>query len=229
MNVLLLRLCGPMQSWGVQSRFSVRDTGLEPSKSGVIGLLAAALGRRRDADVADLTALRMGVRVDAEGLVKYDYHTAQDVLKAAGGIKDTEPSRRYYLAEARFLVGLSAEDPGLLQQLHTVLQDPVWPLFLGRKAFVPAAPVWLPDGLKTDADLLMVFATYPWLGRASAKRPERLRVVVEDPRGPETRADQPLSFAERRFAPRRVTTIFIPTTGFLAPMSNEEASCISPA
>ena len=41
MSVLLLRLSGPMQSWGVQSRFTVRDTGLEPSKSGVVGLIAA--------------------------------------------------------------------------------------------------------------------------------------------------------------------------------------------
>ena len=53
MSVLLLRLAGPMQSWGVESRFTVRDTGLEPSKSGVVGLLCAALGRRRDADIAD--------------------------------------------------------------------------------------------------------------------------------------------------------------------------------
>ena len=68
MNVLLLRLCGPMQSWGVQSRFSVRDTGLEPSKSGVVGLLAAALGRPRDARTSPTwPALRMAVRVDAEG------------------------------------------------------------------------------------------------------------------------------------------------------------------
>ena len=60
MNVLLLRLCGPMQSWGVQSRFSVRDTGLEPSKSGVVGLLAAALGRPRDAEIADLAGSAHG-------------------------------------------------------------------------------------------------------------------------------------------------------------------------
>ena len=153
MNVLLLRLCGPMQSWGVQSRFSVRDTGLEPSKSGVVGLLAAALGRPRDADITDLAALRMAVRVDAEGLLRYDYHTAQDVLKAGGGIKETEPSRRYYLADACFLVGLAGEDLALLQQLQAALQDPVWPLCLGRKAFVPGEPIWLNDGLRQDADL----------------------------------------------------------------------------
>jgi len=76
MTTLLLRLAGPMQSWGTQSRFDHRDTGLEPSKSGVVGLLCAALGRPRAADGSDLAALRMGVRVDREGVLKVDYQTA---------------------------------------------------------------------------------------------------------------------------------------------------------
>ena len=117
MNTLLLRLVGPMQSWGVQSRFGVRDTGLEPSKSGVIGLLCAALGKPRDEahpantgkpSLADLAQLRMGVRVEREGSLRVDYHTASNVLKASGGLKDTELSNRYYLADAYFLVGIQA-------------------------------------------------------------------------------------------------------------------------
>lgn len=44
MSTLLMRLAGPLQSWGTTSRFDQRDTGKEPSKSGVIGLMAAALG-----------------------------------------------------------------------------------------------------------------------------------------------------------------------------------------
>src|SRR5579864_5026868 len=76
MTTLLLRLAGPMQSWGTQSRFTVRDTGREPSKSGVIGLVCAALGRRRDAPLDDLVQLTMGTRVDRDGIVKVDYHTA---------------------------------------------------------------------------------------------------------------------------------------------------------
>jgi CRISPR system Cascade subunit CasD len=228
MNVLLLRFCGPMQSWGVQSRFSVRDTGLEPSKSGVVGLLAAALGRPRDADIADLANLLMAVRVDAEGLLRYDYHTAQDVLKSGGGIKDTEPSRRYYLADACFLVGLAGGDPALLQQVQAALQEPIWSLCLGRKAFVPGEPVWMADGLRLDAALRPVLETHPWLGRDAKKRPEQVRMVTEDPDGPEVRPDQPLSFAERRFAPRRLTTTFIPTASFQQPIASEEASCTSP-
>lgn len=214
-HTLLLRLVGPMQSWGVSSRFTVRETGREPSKSGVVGLLAAALGRPRHASIADLAALRMGVRVDREGKVAMDYHTALDVVKADGKrppypkhAKFTVVSRRYYLADAVFLVGLEGDDPALLRQLQAALRHPVWPLYLGRKAFVPACPVWLPDGLRENRALEEALQLYPLL----TERPSgsRLRVVLEDPTGPIVRPDQPLSFAERRFAPRRVRVDFIP-------------------
>src|SRR5271163_4872663 len=93
MSVLLLRLAGPMQSWGTRSRFSNRDTGLEPSKSGVVGLLCAALGWSRDTETFTITGTRytleqlarqlvMAVRVDREGRLMRDYHTAQDVRRA---------------------------------------------------------------------------------------------------------------------------------------------------
>lgn len=207
MNVLLLRLAGPMQSWGVQSRFTVRDTGLEPSKSGVVGLLCAALGRRRDEPVDDLAELSMGVRVDREGVMVRDFHTAMNILTAGGGLKATEPSNRYYLADARFLVGFAGDDLHLLHCLHTALHDPHWPLCLGRKAFVPGEPVWLADGLLSDVGLAEALRDYPWQGLCqSDERPPRLRLVLEDPNGTAVRPDQPLSFSERRFAPRRVST-----------------------
>src|SRR5438045_450395 len=102
-HTLLLRLAGPMQSWGTNSRFKIRDTGLEPSKSGIIGLLCCALGKPRDETHLDnrdkpsletLAALRMGVRVNCEGVMKRDYQTAggahrlgqrYGVAKASGG------------------------------------------------------------------------------------------------------------------------------------------------
>ena len=214
MSVLLLRLSGPMQSWGVQSRFTVRDTGLEPSKSGVVGLLCAALGRRRYEPVGNLARLTMGVRVDQEGMMEHDYHTAGKggYLKADGTVerKNLIVSTRYYLADARFLIGLEGDDLDLLTRLHDALRDPHWPLYLGRKAFVPGEPVWLADGLRPDEDLEMALRTYPWIGSDIASYPDQVRLVSEDPRGPEVRPDQPVSFAERRFAPRHVITMFIP-------------------
>lgn len=206
MNTLLLRLAGPMQSWGVQSRFTVRDTGLEPSKSGVVGLLCAALGRPRPEPVDDLAALTMGVRVDQEGVMARDFHTAMNILTASGKLKGTEPSNRYYLADARFLVGLAGDDLVLLRQLHDALRDPHWPLYLGRKAFVPGEPVWLEDGLREDTTLWDALKGYEWLGCDPRRQPDPVRFVLENAGGEAIRPDQPLSFAERRFAPRRVTT-----------------------
>jgi len=206
----------------VQSRFAVRDTGREPSKSGVVGLLCAALGRPREAPVDDLTDLRMGVRVDQEGTVIRDYHTAQNVLKASGGIKDTEPSNRYYLTDARFLIGLAGKDLGLLHTLHEALAAPVWPLYLGRKACVPGEPVWLKDGLRRDTTLEAALARYPWLGTCNREPEPQLRLILEDEAGTEVRPDQPISFAERQFAPRHITT-----TSVEAPSEKKEAPCIS--
>lgn len=202
MSVLLMRLSGPMQAWGVQSRFGVRDTTREPSKSGVVGLLAAALGRPRHSAIDDLAALRMGVRVDQEGTLLRDYHTAQEVYRAKGGIKPTELSTRYYLGDACFLVGLEG-DVALLRQLHGALRDPVWALFLGRRAFPPGEPIWLADGLQ-EQELEEALGTYSWL-KGEPKTFPLVRMVLEERTGRETRPDQPLAFGPRRFAPRRVT------------------------
>lgn len=208
MSVLLLRLVGPMQSWGVQSRFSVRDTGREPSKSGVVGLLCAALGRPRTEPVADLAALRMGVRVDREGRLARDYHTALTVAKAGGGTKECEPSARYYLADAAFLVGLDG-DRGLLERLDAALRSPVWPLSLGRKSFLPGEPIPLDDTAAAVSDEKLegvlraypVFKTYP----PPTDEPYQPRFVMEVPYGQgEPVMDQPVSFATRTFHVRHV-------------------------
>jgi CRISPR system Cascade subunit CasD len=212
MATLLLRCVAPLQAWDTQSRFGVRTTGREPSKSGIVGLLCAALGRPRWEPVDDLAVLKMAVRVDKEGRVLRDFHTAQNILKAGGGTKNTEVSTRYYLSDAAFLVGLEG-DKTLLTQLHTALKNPHWMLCLGRKACPPSLPVYLPDGLK-DEDLFTALKHYPWLGtveRQYKRLEDKVRVVFDDDHGPQVRHDHPISFekGQRKFAPRRVNTKFI--------------------
>jgi CRISPR system Cascade subunit CasD len=159
---LMMRLTGPMQSWGVSSRFTIRETLPEPSKSGVIGLLCAALGWHRSAKthpiadkprtLNDLAKLRLGIRVIREGALRRDYQTAQNVLRAKvkfrpgkipspSDIQQTVLSDRYYLSDAYFLVGLESEDMELLLVLDQALANPYWPLSLGRKAFLPSLPI----------------------------------------------------------------------------------------
>ncbi len=150
MSTLLLRLAAPMQAWGVDSKFDTRSTGREPSKSGVIGLLAAALGRRRDADLSDLNALRFGVRIDQEGKLLRDYHTVHG--------EDAYITNRYYLADACFLVGLEGET-SFLEQLSDALLHPAFPLFLGRRSCPPVQP--LIQGIR-EKDLVTALREEPW-------------------------------------------------------------------
>jgi CRISPR system Cascade subunit CasD len=216
MPTLLLRLTGPMQSWGTTSRFDQRDTGKEPSKSGVIGLLAAAWGIDREnwADLEPLTRLTMGVRHDRPGVSKRDYQTAgcaasDTIIKADGKqAKDGGVvSDRFYLADATFLVGLEGADRALLDRLHAALRNPVWPLALGRKSYVPSEPVWIANGVQ-DAPLQETLTHWPWIAspRKGEKPPEKLLISLESADGSGVlRMDQLLSsFAERRFGARYV-------------------------
>jgi CRISPR system Cascade subunit CasD len=213
MPTLLLRLAAPMQSWGTTSRFDERDSQLEPSKSGVIGLLCAALGRDRAEPVDDLAALRMGVRADREGLLMRDYQTATGVVIASGEVKAdrTVVSPRYYLADAAFLVGLESEDTALLAALRAALRTPRWPLALGRKAFVPAQPVRLDDppfhGLH-PGPLKNALSEQPRIAPARREhRDQPTRLLLEHSHEGALRHDQPTGpFLARKFGPRFVVS-----------------------
>jgi len=223
-DVLLLRLEGPLQSWGEAGRWSVRDTRLEPTKSGVVGMLAACLGwgPADDALIVQLAAaLRMGVRIDRPGRVVRDYHTlCGGVLSAEGKIKitqstgepETVPSERYYLADACFLVGLEGQTT-VVDRLEAALHHPVWPPFLGRKSCVPSAPLY--PALPTypsqwrGAALEDVLARFPSLDRETPTEPAL--AIIEVSAGHQAqgefvqvRRDVPLSLVTRRFAHRYV-------------------------
>ncbi len=166
----------------------------------MVGLLAAALGRDRGEDVSDLAALRMGVRVDRKGVLKVDYQTAQNVLAADLKAKRDVQSWRYFLSDAAFLVGLEGER-ALLEALHRALKNPRFPLYLGRKSYVPSPPPYLHDGL-VEVPLEEALKGYPYLvGKVPREdlllvlEAEEGRLVYDQPAGP---------FSERRFAARHV-------------------------
>lgn len=216
MPTLLLRLIGPMQSWGTTSRFDQRDTGKEPSKSGVVGLLAAALGIDREnwIDLEPLTRFTLAVRHDRPGVPKRDYQTAQQIISAdRSKIHETAVTTRDYLADAAFLVGLESADRSLLERMHEALRNPVWPLALGRKSYVPSESIWMENGLQ-DASLLEVMKQWPWISslRYGESYPTRLLCSFDSTDGSGVlKMDQPLSsFAERRFGARFVRSEWIP-------------------
>lgn len=221
MSTLLMRLAGPLQSWGTTSRFDQRDTGKEPSKSGVIGLMAAALGidRANWRELEPLTKLVMAVRHDRPGVPRRDYQTAgcatgDKIVKADGKLSENGVvSQRFYLADAVFLVGLEGEDRALLEKVQSHLKNPVWPLFLGRKAYLPSEPVSIENGIQ-DAPLTNIVSQWPWIAstRKWESLPEKLLLSYDSLDGSGVmKIDQPLSsFAERRFGARFVRSQWIP-------------------
>ncbi|HIT84721.1 MAG TPA: type I-E CRISPR-associated protein Cas5/CasD [Candidatus Ornithomonoglobus intestinigallinarum] len=180
MPTLLLRLAGPLQSWGAGSKFEIRLTENEPTKSGVIGMVAAALGRKRDEPVDDLAAMKFGVRADRPGVLLRDYHIA----KAA---KSSYVTYRYYLSDAVFLAGLESDDKELLSRIEYALRHPVFPLFLGRRSCVPTLPIVM--GIRENS-LLGALENEKPLVRGG----DKLRIRYDNVSGYAVKQDLPLSF-----------------------------------
>ena len=238
--ILLLRLEGPLQSWGGRSRWDVRDTQPEPTKSGIVGLLGCALGYERgDRRLEELdAALRMGVRVEAAGRILEDFQTVTDFLptaagdfKVSGGTKSAAALRadltarpatilspRFYLEDAAFLVALAApgQDAALLEQCAAALCRPAWTLFLGRKACVPTRPIL--ETLTHDyTDLEDALRRHRWSWLARDARPRQqssldrtLEAYMEDPRGDLTRQDALRLNAARAYGFRQVRRLAPP-------------------
>lgn len=211
MSVLLLRLAGPLQSWGSSSRFARRTTEPAPTKSGVLGLLAASLGRQRTAGVSDLAALRFGVRIDQPGTLLRDFQTAHDF--------DTENampiSERFYLADAVFVAAVEGEHD-LIERLARALDEPGFLPYLGRRSCPPSRPIKI--GVEEAQDLRAALTLHRWEAsrhrqrkRFRRERQERVRleILLEATAADGTvnsRRDQPLSFdpRHRRYALRGV-------------------------
>lgn len=197
MSTLVLRLAGPLQSWGDSSRFTRRSTRHEPTKSGVLGLIAAAQGRRRTDPIEDLVDLRFGVRIDQPGRLTRDFQTARSLDG-----KETMPlSYRYYLADAVFLAALEGAD-NLIDGIADALRSPTFPLYLGRRSCPPASPLLV--GVRA-ASLVDTLRAEPWQAALWYRRQQSKTVglpVIRDAvnaaeRG-QTVRDQPLSFSPER-------------------------------
>ncbi|EHI70420.1 type I-E CRISPR-associated protein Cas5/CasD [Streptococcus ictaluri] len=135
MRTILLKLAGPLQSWGTSSHFETRQTDCYPSKSAVIGLIAASLGYRRDEDdkLRRLNELDFAVRIDQNGNLLRDYHTAKK-YKHNGEFERTYVTNRYYLEDAIFIVAISHEDAGLISTIEEALRQPYFQPFMGRRS-----------------------------------------------------------------------------------------------
>ncbi|MFE0136972.1 type I-E CRISPR-associated protein Cas5/CasD [Streptomyces sp. NPDC059037] len=157
MTGFLMHLSAPWQSWGAPADFKVRPTSRYPSRSGLTGLLASALGRPRDHQNEDLAALRYTIRVDRPGDREMDFHTigggypreltpptANGTRKKAG--EGTLLTERWYLADAAFTVAVTGPDD-VTDLAALALAQPVFAPYLGRRSCPPDTPVLLRTGL----------------------------------------------------------------------------------
>lgn len=175
MSVLTLRLASPLQSWGAASRFTRRATESAPTKSGILGLLAAAEGRRRSDPIEDLLSLELAVRTDQQGVLLRDFHTAHHQTTGA----PMPLTERFYWSDAVFLAFIGGPRE-VLEGLHSALANPAYPLFFGRRSCVPEGRVSL--GVQ---DLAVAEAAHStrWSAGQTARRrargQERVRLAVQ--------------------------------------------------
>ena len=131
MKTILLKFAGPLQSWGTSSHFETRHTDFYPSKSAVIGVIAASLGYRRNEDekIRKLNELDFAVRVDQQGNLLRDWHNAKSDKR-----KDPYTTNRYYLEDAVFVVAISHQNHAFMKMIEDGLRSPYFQSFMGRRA-----------------------------------------------------------------------------------------------
>lgn len=165
MRTILLKLAGPLQSWGTDSSFETRMTDFYPSKSAAIGMIAASLGycREQDEDIRRLNELDFAVRIDQQGNLLRDYHIAQK-YKPKGDFDRTYVTNRYYLEDAVFLVAIGHQDKAYLSMILEALKNPYFQPYLGRRS-LPLLADFLLD--TSDLEPLEALEQTPWLGSGS--------------------------------------------------------------
>jgi CRISPR system Cascade subunit CasD len=222
---LALWFDGPMQSWGHQSRYDQRTTALDPTRSGVIGLVAAAMGIDKHSpdepeQLAQLNPIGMttvklprtnnwGEELPIERLE--DYHTITGIRRASGKVDKTATvqSYRHYLLDARF--GILLEGPkNILDKIAAALRNPVWGVWLGRKCCPPAAPVLVADPSEKSEVWKKLLQRAGYTGEETLEQFDHVIEVAPDVSGADVINDQVVGFGRpigERHAPRWIQRV----------------------
>lgn len=213
---LVLSLAGPLQAWGAPALFpGRRPTQPHPTLSGVVGMLANALGRTRDQPIDDLAGADLTIRVDRPGTLITDYQTvgtAKEPLLTVDGKLPGKAQRhpiiteRDIIADAVFTVVYQpASDDIDLEHLHAAIQQPARRLYLGRRPYSAHGPVTL--GITHSSPIDALTLEIPLLAPTN---PARIRIHSTAPHlaAGTTILDRPTSFrpVDRSWAPRPILT-----------------------
>lgn len=137
MYSILLKLKGPLQSYGSSDTFEYRGTDYCPSKSAIIGLIASSMGYRREETdkITELNSLKIASAIINHGDILEDYHTAFK-YKKTGELERTYVTKRLYLADWNFLVLICHENKEYIEQIYSALKNPYFFQSLGRRSCI---------------------------------------------------------------------------------------------
>lgn len=195
MSVLVLRLAAPLQSWGAPCSYSIRETEYQPTRSGIIGMIAAAMGYPRQANLDNLRKLKIGVRIDQQGTLITDFQTIQDPKRFARPMSP-EVTKREYLSDAVFVAGIECEDEQFMEKIATALKAPIFPLYLGRRSCPPTLPLMI--GLEKNKTLIETLTTFP-LQAVPSQNIRYIFIYIDSDSEKDSRfvRDDPVSFDQR--------------------------------
>lgn len=224
MKTILLKFAGPLQAWGTDSHFEIRHTDFHPSKSAVIGLIAASLGYRRDEDekIRKLNEMDFAVRIDQKGRLLRDYHIVQK-NKKTGSVNRTYVTHRYYLEDAVFLVAVSHSEDEFIDVIEEGLRRPYFQQFMGRRSLPLPIDCLLEVENKSSIQCLQdrQWEAAPWYKVKYGEKITFLEIYADshlvESHEESLRADWVISFSQknRKFGVRyesRITVPLLPET-----------------
>ena len=171
MKTILLKFAGPMQSWGTDSHFNSRHTDLHPSKSAVLGLVAAALGWQRNENrIATLNKIHFAVRVDQSGNLLEDYQIAYN--SKLDRKKGTYVTRRYYIQDGVFVAALGISQAEDVNEILAALRQPYFQPYMGRRS-LPLPVDFILDVV--EGEPVSVLRDFPWQAADWYQKKEQLK------------------------------------------------------
>lgn len=217
-KTILMKLYGPLQSWGTSSKFNYRETDLAPSKSAIIGIIAASFGYKRDDDrINRFNSLEYGVRIDKQGSLLCDFQIVKEnkifkesrLFDHGEGVK-SHLVYRYYLEDAKFLVAIRGEDEEI-SKIYQALKNPVFQPFMGRKSCPLPADFLI--GILDD-DVIDTLSFYPPLVKTKKEESKipcfvDYKIVKNTDQKPIFRLDKIESFKLKKYQPRAEAKIWV--------------------
>ena len=233
MKHLALYLRAPLQSWGASSKFGDRGTIDAPTRSGLLGLIAAACGIDKNDEARDREWLARAAKLSLivlafrRGDRMTDYHTVgarydkddpwqkrMIPTKAEDGKPKDYPTEthRDYLTDSVFGVVLAGDD-ALVGEMSVGLANPVWGVWLGRESCVPTEPILVgvfdsDEAARKALDARLRASLERGGGKVAGKRDDEAvkfeLVEAAADEADETLLDVPVSFNRREFHARRI-------------------------